>query len=146
MTISSFLSATPQTTTGAPFNPGGTASATAVMMGIGKSFTPVKSGKVLVLVCGTVTNSTISDGAGINYRYGTGGAPVNGAAATGTASSIATQNVTVAAAAELIPFCIVGTESLTPNTTYWFDLQLNNITGGTATLTQVSFSIVEWAS
>src|SRR5216684_3716471 len=69
-----------------PGDPTLTASTTGVMMGLATTITPVKSGKLLILVSGDCTDSVISDGCSMQIRFGTGTAPTNGAALTGTAA------------------------------------------------------------
>ena len=55
--------------------PAGTTSTTGLMMGLAGAITPAHSGNVLLIVSGTLTNGTTSDGASLQIRYGTGAAP-----------------------------------------------------------------------
>jgi len=55
-----------------------------VMMGLAISFTPLYSGRVKIIIAGEASNNTAGDGFLIYAAYGTGAAPANGAAATGT--------------------------------------------------------------
>ena len=68
---------------GAPANTGST---TGVMMGLGTTctITPVYSGRIRVHFTGMLSNNTGGNTHGYNVRYGTGTAPANGVAATGT--------------------------------------------------------------
>lgn len=128
-----------------PANPTGTTNTTGVMMGLAGSFTtsPATSGKVLVNVSGSITNNTASDGAKIQIRHGTGSAPANGAALTGTADG-STPRMMNGTAIVIVPFsCNAVVTGLSASTTYWVDLSLAAITGGTATITDVSISAVE---
>lgn len=128
-----------------PANPTGTANTTGVMMGLGALFTPVKSGSVMVMITGSLTNNTASDGAKGQIRYGTGAAPANGAALTGTAvgnQPRALNNASTAALVTPVAFIAIIT-GLTLGTQYWFDIGLAAITGGTATLTDVTVDVIE---
>ena len=128
-----------------PGNPAGTSSLSGVHMGLGSTitFTPVKSGKVMLMITGSIANNTASDGAKVQARFGTGAAPANGAAPTGTASGNQ-PTLTVADAAGKIPFCVcVILSGLTLGTAYWFDLLLTAITAGTATITDLTADVVE---
>ena len=118
--------------------PTGTASATAVMMGLAGSITPTRGTKIIVIVSGQMANDTINDGATVDLRYGTGTAPVNGAAVTGTLAGIA-QSFTALVAAQKDGFCLMGkVTGLSVGTAYWLDLSLLAVTGGTASVTGVS--------
>src|SRR5271157_655935 len=84
-TVISYAAAAKATTLSTPLNPSGTTNTTGLMMGLNQTMTPVKSGNVLVTICGVVANSTTADGATVQIRAGTGAAPTNAAALTGTA-------------------------------------------------------------
>jgi len=119
-------------------SPTGTTSTTAVMMGAGGTITPVLSTRVIVTISGQMANATAGDGATIDIRYGTGTAPVNGAAVIGTLVGIAQTATSVTAAQKSgfsISYPITG---LIVGTTYWFDISLMAITGGTATIAGVT--------
>jgi len=130
-------------------NPAGTASTTQVMAGLAAltggpaAFTPRGTGRVQVQIQGTAANSVATDGSLVQIRYGTGAAPVNGAAATGTAvgnpqtvtSATASASCTVSVSA-VIPALSVGTA-------YWFDLGEAAVTGGTATLSNLMVTFTE---
>src|SRR6266849_5658286 len=116
--------------------PTGTASTTGVMMGLAGAITPAHSGNVLLIVSGTLTNGTTSDGAPLQIRYGTGAAPTNGAALTGTTvgNNIADNNPVT----NKIPFSVQAVVSgLAVGTAYWVDVGLAAVTGGTASLATV---------
>ena len=137
--------------TAAPANPTGTTSLTGVMMGLGSAFkiTPVRSGTVLIILQGSLNNNTtaVGDGALINIRYGTGTAPANGAAATGTnpGNTIAFQQSTAnAQGAADNPFTLHGLATgLTLNTAIWIDAALAAITAGTASITRLVTTVIE---
>ncbi|WP_316196866.1 hypothetical protein [Bradyrhizobium sp. SZCCHNS3053] len=120
----------------APSNPTGTTSTGAqVMMGLGSSatVTPVTSGKVFIHVNGQINQTTSGDGCILQIRYGTGSAPTNGAAATGTTAGSAPGFVS-AATTNAVPFALAAyVTGLTPSTAYWIDLGVQAVTGGTCT-------------
>jgi hypothetical protein len=108
--------------------PSGTTSTTGVMMGLAGAVTPKLAGTVRISACGDVTNSASGDGASTTLYYGTGTAPANGAALTGTAVGSAHKFVS-AAATEKVPFCNSWTVSgLAVGTAYWIDLDVAAIT------------------
>lgn len=116
-------------------NPTGTTSLTGVMMGLGSTchITPSFSTRVKFEFYGQIINNTATDGALGQLSFGTGTAPANGAAATGTQFGNAT--LTGATASTGYPFSIGGVQTgLTPGTAYWFDLKLQALTGGTASV------------
>lgn len=121
---------------GAPAAPTGTASTSAVMMGLGSaaSITPVRTGRISFTISGQMSNTTINDGATVQLRYGTGTAPINGAAVTGTQGGNS-QTFKAASAGDTSGFSIGPIiAGLTVGTPYWFDLALQAVTGGTASV------------
>lgn len=122
-----------------PADPTGTTSAAGVMMGIGStcSITPTVSGAIVVHVVGDVA----ADAAGssqMQIRYGSGAAPANAAALTGTTSGSLVA-VTTSTANERASFALVGyVTGLTVGTAYWIDIRLSNSTGGTSTVKNLS--------
>jgi hypothetical protein len=125
--------------------PAGTTSTTGVMMGLGSTchITPNWSGRVEVTFQGSAGNSAVSAANEGTLRFGTGTAPANGGAPSGTVTS-STFNAQVQVAAEVMPFSagaiITG---LTPGTSVWFDLELVT-TSGTSALSGVSFRAKEF--
>lgn len=111
-----------------PANPAATASTSLVMMGLGSTlaYTPASSGLVLITVGGMFFSSTAAVAVTLTGRYGTGGAPANGAAVTGTrwpGAADPTFGATTAAAAGN-PFSFTAILTLVKGTAYWFDLAL----------------------
>jgi hypothetical protein len=130
-----------------PGNPTGTTSLTGVHMGMGSSiaFTPNKTGKVQLNISGSISNNTASDGAKVQARFGTGAAPANAAAPTGTASGnqpTVTNNANTAGLKVPFNVCVI-ISGLVLGTAYWFDLVLSAITGGTATITDLTANVAE---
>ena len=130
-----------------PANPTGTASTTGVMMGLAGSITPIRSGIIKITISGDMTNGTNVDGAQVQIRTGTGSAPANQAALTGTARGglVRMTNPTDTRGGRVtVPFSTNAIVSgLTSGTAYWIDAGLAAITGGTATIANVSISAVE---
>ena len=90
-----------------------------------------------------MANNTINDGATVQIRYGTGTAPTNGAALTGTQLG-ASQTFTALVAAQKDGFSITGIATgLTIGTAYWIDAALAAVTAGTATITGVTVTASE---
>lgn len=123
--------------------PTGTTSATAVMMGLAGSITPTRGTKIIFMASGQMANNTNNDGATVDLRYGTGTAPTNGAAVTGTLVGIS-QTMSSSPAAAKSGFQLQGkVTGLTVGTAYWFDLSLLATVGGTATVTGCSLVAFE---
>jgi hypothetical protein len=126
------------TTTG--LNPTSTTSTTDVMMGLGSTchITPVNSTRIQVSFSGVLVNDHASGQVFAQIRFGTGTAPANGVAVTGTQvtpkvnilSAVANQGVTYSQTA-----IITG---LTTGTAYWLDIALSsgNVGGSSAFLQQ----------
>jgi hypothetical protein len=121
--------------------PAATTSTTMVMLGAGILYTPVFTGKVKVEFGGIVGN-TNGNGSKLQIAYGTGAAPANGAALVGT--TVGTLAYPIALTGALTAgFQLNAIVILNVGTTYWFDLQFEAVTGGTATATAVTASAYE---
>jgi hypothetical protein len=130
-------------TASSPANPAGTASVTAVMMGLAGTVTPTTTGRVAILITGMAGNSTIGDGAEVQIFYGTGAAPNNGVAFTGTALGRTKTTIASTAAGKsgfALAFVATG---LVVGTAYWIDTALQAVTGGTASLYDVDVVAIE---
>lgn len=126
-----------------PSNPTGTTSATAVMMGLGVLITPFSTGRLMVFVSGAIFNAGIGQGATPQISVGTGGAPTNGAALTGTQIGGAIPYVSATVAGKS-PFSLQAMSSgFTKGTTVWVDVALSAQTAGTATISNLSVTVVE---
>lgn len=132
-----------------PSDPTGTTSTTGLMMGLAGSITPLRTGKVMITVSGNIAATGIGGGSGAatQIRYGTGTAPTNGAALTGTAVGSLAQikNATLALIAPGSGnfTCNAIVSGLTIGTAYWLDQSLARITSGTATISGISISVIE---
>jgi hypothetical protein len=133
--------------TSAPSDPTGTTDTTGKMMGLAGAFTPQFSGRALIFITGNLTNSTAAagDGAKAQITYGTGTAPVNGAALTGTAvGSIQSSVLERATASDLQTFSLVAlVTGLTVGTAIWLDIRLAAIVGGTALCKNINIVAIE---
>lgn len=128
-------------------SPAGNVSTTEKAMGLGATFTytPTRTGKVLVWVCGVALNSTAVDsGTTVTGRYGTGTAPVNGATTgLGTAFGLS-QHFVASTTAGQQGFTVLGSiTGLALSTAVWFDLSLLAVTSGGATVKDVQFAVLE---
>jgi hypothetical protein len=133
----------PASVNGGVTAPAATSSPTAVMMGLGSAwfFTPSSTGKAMVIISGDAANS-LNGGFTYQIRYGTGAAPANGAALTGSPGSATATNVPSTGFA--VPFStqFVAT-GLALGTPYWFDLALAVFGSGAASLTNLTISALE---
>ena len=120
-----------------------TTSSTGVHAGLALAFTPRGSGRVMVVFTGEGANSSaITDRVVTRIRYGTGAAPANGAALTGTAAGLPQSSRSDNSLTESIGSHAVIT-GLTPGTAYWFDVSQACLAVGTVTLTNVLLTVVE---
>jgi hypothetical protein len=132
-------------TTSTPSNPSSTSLTAGVMMGLAGALTPVASTQALVVVTGSVNNTTSGDGSTVQCRYGTGSAPANGASpTTGTALGNPVKFVNASSASELVPFVCIGIATgLAPNVPIWIDVALASVTGGTSTISGITIAAHE---
>jgi len=127
-----------------PANPATTTSAVGVMMGLAGSITPTRSGKVLVTISGDFDNSTTSNSVTAQLRTGTGAAPANGAALTGTARGGNQQLTNTVLGVYRTPFSVQAVVTgLVIGTPVWLDLAVAAIGGGTSRVRNISISAVE---
>jgi hypothetical protein len=122
-----------------PSNPTGTTSTSGYkMMGLGStiSFTPSKY-TILKFTIDGIGKTTGGTGYGyyIKCACGTGVAPANGANASGTVAGAILMPTIAITTLWSVPFSkTVIFTGLTPGVTYWFDIQLQALGGGTASL------------
>lgn len=133
-----------------PANPASTVSATLVMMGVGSTctFTPVGTGKVRVAVTCQMGQATAAQINIMGVRYGTGAAPANGAAVTGTrfggVQDASLRPSSFSAASSLIDYAATDTLTLTPGTAYWFDVcALTGSVSDAVSIQNISMSFME---
>ncbi len=127
-----------------PANPTGTTSMVGVMMGLAGTFTPATTGRMQITITGNASSNTNNGGATFQIRTGTGAAPANAAALTGTARGVA-NSAESSSSSDFLPFCAQAiVSSLTLGTAYWIDLSLAAATGGTALLKNLVINAVEF--
>jgi hypothetical protein len=116
------------------------------MMGLAGSITPATTGKIIIIINGTMQNDTQGDGCGVSIYTGTGSAPSNGAATTGTsrgASTVANQAQPGNTFFQF-PFSIAAVVTgLSAGTTYWIDANMGAISGGTCTMLSPNITAAE---
>lgn len=122
-----------------PTDPTGTTSTTPVMMGLAKAITPNTSTRILVTISGQIANNTAADGATYQIRFGTGTAPINGAALTGTQIGANPTETGAAIGGTQTAFSITALATgLTLGTAIWIDLAIAAVTGGTASVNSLT--------
>lgn len=131
-----------------PLNPTGTTSSSRVMMGMGTTLqvTPTTSGNLLIsLNWSSLSNNTAGDSANGQVCFGlvSGGVPANGAAVTGTCIGGGLNATSINANQSASGSTTLYVTGLTVGQAYWFDTSLRQITGGTATISNVTFSAME---
>lgn len=142
--VATILSSTPASAQSSPSDPVGTTDTGGKMMGIAGTITPLVTGKVIVTVSGTIFNPTaIADGAKVQLRTGIGTAPANGDALTGTTAGGLVQYI-AATVLQKVPFSLTARiTGLSINVARWIDVGLAAITGGTATISDLSVTAFE---
>lgn len=124
-----------------PADPTGTSSGTDVMMGLGTTctLTPVQSTRVALNFQGQAQNAAAGGVASVQARFGTGTAPANAAAATGTTVGSKVHSLQSSANSAVMYRAGGVITGLTLGTAYWFDVAVSNIsTGTTASVTNNS--------
>jgi hypothetical protein len=125
---------------------GATASATYKMQGNGATWTitPQATGVVLAMVSGDVVVASTSGNFQGKLYFGTGTAPIDEAAVTGTQVSGNFAWISPTTASSRAPVALMGVVSgLTIGTAYWFDIALQSTGGFTGTLEGCSGNLVE---
>ena len=137
------IAAYSQKSVASPTAPNSTAAYT--MQGLAGSITPTRTGRVLIIISGTIVETTgTAAGVGVEYALsvGTGAAPGSNTTQAGTVIGTIqefTNPSTVTAADVHIPFSSQALATgLTLNTAYWIDLAAQAIT----TASYVGFSNV----
>jgi len=123
-------------------------SASLLMAGLGAiasvpcALTPTTTGRVLVTFTGNLVFDLGGRTSATQISYGTGAAPANRAAVTGTQTG-GSQAMVSLANQLTVPFSIhTLITGLTPGTAYWFDLAGSD-SAGTVQYTNLSFSAIE---
>lgn len=136
-----------------PTNPTGTTSTAAdVMMGLSNqggtqvpAFTPRSTGRLHITISGGAGNNTAGNGVRMQIQYGTGTAPTNGAASTGTSCSQRVSLTRVSNNNDAIPFSLTCIATGLPiGTAHWVDLRAAAVTGGTGAVSNLTVSAAEF--
>jgi hypothetical protein len=125
-------------------SPAATTSTSGVMAGMATYFTPVVTGRVLVIFNGAPTSSVAGAWVAGFIRYGAGTAPVNGAAPVGTQIGpqwLAAPPIAGQWAGASMSAVIAG---LTIGTQYWVDVVYRVPAGNSGGITQAAFTITEF--
>jgi len=136
-----FSSSAANTSTSA--SPTGTSSTSGVMMGLAKAITPTNTGNVMMILNGSGANNTINDSCQVAVRYGTGTAPTNGAALTGTAPGLPILWTNISAGFSYPWSAAIVATGLTIGTPYWVDASLTAVSGGTCSIASITVSLME---
>lgn len=139
----------PQNNAGNSATPAGNISTVEKMMGLGLvggfTITPQVTGRVLVIIAGMVLNSTAAgDGTNVTGRWGTGVAPANAAAVTGTQFGAIQHFIASTTAGQQGFTCMDKITGLALNVPVWFDLSLLAVTGGGSTVKDVQILVIEF--
>lgn len=120
-----------------PADPGGDSSGSFVMAGINATITPTSNGRLMIVVpCKIASSGGVSCHAYL--ATGTGAAPANGAAASGTS-----RTPTLTSTGAYVTFTALVT-GLVVGTTYWIDLAFQTDVGGVAaTVSAIMVSAAE---
>ena len=129
-----------------PANPASTTSTTLVMAGLALPYTPAVSGIVRVQLVGGGKTATAAAGISIGLRYGTGTAPANGDAVTGTSFGDG-QYFGAPSTAFNAQFALNGIISgLTPGTPVWVDVAFDTANSSDAASLANLSAIIEEVS
>jgi hypothetical protein len=125
--------------------PAGVAGGVFKMQGLAIGLTPKDSGNAFFWLNGGMQNTAANALCNIGIRYGTGTAPVNGAAVTGTTIGIDGIFNGHATAAGVFPVSVYHiVTGLTLGTTYWFDVAIcGTAVPTTCTLFRIMYGAIE---
>lgn len=140
--------------------PTATVSTSQVMLGAvgatpSATITPLVTGRIFVMFSGSIANSTNGDGSQVQISFGTGTAPIAGAAVTGTQIG-QIQTWTSLTSLLKAPFMVqaIITGLAVPSVTLlhgtgtpvpvWLDLAFNAVSGGTTTITVMNLLAFEF--
>lgn len=129
-----------------PASPATTVSTVPVMMGLGIGYTTVSgTGKLEVHITGMAASLTAAAMVTLSGRYGTGGAPANGVAVTGTQFPTLALTLKANGVGSGSFFDLVGLlTGLTPGTTYWFDASYDtSVVADAASISNLGCTIQE---
>ncbi len=114
-----------------------------VMWGFNFPFTPVRSSRIFAQLNATGVNNSSLGGMIVSLRFGTGAAPVGGAAPAGTIVGLAQSSNNVTANAQM-PVTTAGVVTgLTPGTAIWLDICYGTLGSGTISLSNAAIAVFE---
>jgi hypothetical protein len=117
-------------TTSTPANPSAITSPAIEMLGLAGAIDPIVTGRVYLSVTGVVNNNVSGASANMQCRYGTGAAPANAAAATGTQIGATLNFLSASSTTEKVPFTCAGVVTgLALGTQIWIDLGVDETSG-----------------
>lgn len=116
---------------------------TFLMAGGGTTFTPKRSGTILLLWRASVTNPTVGDGCQIQPSWGSGAAPAVNATATGTILGIPVPTKSFASNGQVDVSGADFINGAVPGTTYWAQLQYAANVAGSCTVANQTVSAGE---
>ncbi|MDP2662166.1 MAG: hypothetical protein Q8R28_15685, partial [Dehalococcoidia bacterium] len=128
-----------------PGDPTGTNNITGVMMGLAGTITPTDSGKVFLSISGSLSipGGVAGEIAHVQLRYGTGTAPTNGDALTGTTAGGLIRYVASTTSGE-VPFASQAlVTGLSVATAYWLDVSLQTTSLALASFEAFRLTAVE---
>ena len=138
------LTGTGGRTQSTPANPASTTNLTGVMAGLAGSITPNLTGRIFLSISGTSANNTGNDGCVVTPRYGTGTAPSNGNALTGTVAGNTGGLTASNGANDFSAWTAQGlVTGLMTGTAYWLDVGEAASTGGTCSLSNITVIAIE---
>jgi hypothetical protein len=142
------LAVQPQNNTGVSAAPTGNISTAEKMMGLGLvsgfTITPQVTGRICVIISGVALNSSgAGDGTNVTGKYGTGTAPSNGAAVTGTTFGTTQHFIASTTAGQQGFTCMGIVTGLTLGTAVWLDLALLAVTAGGSTVKDCQVVVFE---
>lgn len=142
------LSLTNTTLQASPSNPASTTSATGVMMGLGATchLTPTYSTRIHANLRFNIASGTAAAVGTALFKFGTGTAPANAAAITGTSVGTSKQTVGISGVSTAFAEMTIGGNitGLSAGTAYWFDAAVTSPSSATIALTSVDCDAFEY--
>lgn len=126
---------------GGVLNPASLPNGPALMLGLAGAITPSKTGKVMITIAGEYVSGTTTVDTVFVIKTGTGAAPANGAANTGTAQLTTTRHATHATNRNNFSITVIA--ALTPGTAYWIDMAAANNGGASTDFFNTTISAIE---
>lgn len=125
-------------------SPSATTSASLVMMGLKGTITPATTGTIIFNAYTSFQSTIVGDGCVFSLRIGTGAAPNNGDAASGTQVNPIDGAITAGAISQAVQGYLAGyITGRTVSTAYWYDFAFASTTGGTCTPSRAAIVAIE---